>query len=232
MNYIHHALIGVGTGCLGVIAAESLGVGHPAPVALGIGAIVAAAGAIATDLDHPRSFISHSIPSRIIRIALAVLAIPVLAALAVLFTSHDIPGTWSQFSALIFGWNIMRWSLFALVLSLGLITLSWILYKNLHHRGPLHSLIFALAITITACVVFYVVKQSWTWGLVFGWGWLWHILADGLTTEGVPFFWPINDERMHTLPAWICKAAAWLLSLSSMGGIVMMLYIQISPLFI
>ena len=189
--------------------------------------VVAATGSIATDLDHPRSFISHSIPSRLVRIALAILLIPSLAGLGVLLTTRDLQGTWSQFTALLFGWNILRWSLFALALSLGLIAISWLLYKSLHHRGPLHSLIFTLAITMVAIVVFTVLGQSWGWGLVFGWGWLWHILADGLTKEGVPFFWPFNDDRKHTLPDWMCRGAAWFLSLVSVCGILGLFFLQV-----
>ena len=232
MNYIHHALIGVGTACLGVIATEMMGTPSLPPVVLGIGTVVAATGSIATDLDHPRSFISHSIPSRVVRIALAILLIPTLAALGVLLTTQDLLGTWSQFTALLLGWNILRWSLLALVLSLGLIVLSWLLFKSLHQRGPLHSLIFALAITMVVCVGFSAFGQSWTLGLVFGWGWLWHILADGLTTEGVPFFWPFDDNRKHTLPAWSCRPAAWFLSLISVCGILVLVYLQVRPYII
>jgi membrane-bound metal-dependent hydrolase YbcI (DUF457 family) len=231
MNYIHHALIGVGTASLGVLAAEALGAPQVAPVALGIGAVVAATGAIATDLDHPRSFISHSIPSRILRIALAILTIPVLATLATLFTNPDVNATWSQFTGLVLGVAILRWSLFAASLSLGLMGLSWLLYKSLHHRGPLHSLVFALAVTLAACAAFAAFRQPWTWGLVFGWGWLWHILADGLTKEGVPFFWPLNDDRRHTLPEWACGIGRGLLSLAAILGILGLVFMRLRLLF-
>jgi membrane-bound metal-dependent hydrolase YbcI (DUF457 family) len=232
MNYIHHALIGAGTASLGVITAEVLGGSRINPMVLGIGALVATTGSIATDLDHPRAFISHSIPSRVIRIALAILAIPTLAALGVLLTTRDLSSTLTQFTALVLGWNILRWSLFAILIALGMIALSWLLYKSLHHRGPLHSLIFTLAVTIATCVTFSVLKQCWCWGLVFGWGWFWHILADGLTKEGVPFFWPFNDDRKHTLPIWVCGAGAWLLSLASIGGILVLIILTLKPYFI
>jgi membrane-bound metal-dependent hydrolase YbcI (DUF457 family) len=231
MNYIHHALIGVGTASLGVLAVEALGAPQVAPVALGIGAVVAATGAIATDLDHPKSFISHSIPSRLVRIALAILTIPVLATVATLLTMPDVQGTLNQFAGLVLGIAILRWSLLAFCMSLGLMGLSWLLYRSLHHRGPLHLLIFALAVTIAACVTCAAFKQSWMWGLVFGWGWLWHILADGLTKEGVPFFWPFNDDRKHTLPGWACGIGRGLLSLAAMVGILGLIYLYLRPLF-
>jgi membrane-bound metal-dependent hydrolase YbcI (DUF457 family) len=231
MNYVHHAIIGVGTASLGVIAAEALGASHLSGAALGLGALAAAAGSIATDLDHPRSFISHSIPSQVVRIALAILAIPLLASLGVLLTTWDIHGTWYQFTSLVFGWNILRWTVVALLIALGLMALSWMLYKSLRHRGPLHSLIFALAVTIVASVTFAAFHQ-WTLGLAFGWGWLWHILADGLTPEGVPFLWPVNDDRKHTLPRWALGVGSVLLSLASIVGILVLIFLRLRPYFV
>jgi membrane-bound metal-dependent hydrolase YbcI (DUF457 family) len=231
MNYIHHALIGVGTAGLGVLAVEALGSPPVSPAALGLGALIAAAGAIATDLDHPRSFISHSIPSRILRIALAVLTIPILALLATWLTLPNATGTWNMFTSLLLGVAALRWALIAVAMSIGLMGLSWLLYKSLHHRGPLHSLLFTLGVTIVACLAVAVSGQSWAWGLYFGWGWLWHILADGLTKEGVPFFWPLNDDRQHSLPAWACGLGRGLLSLSAVVGILALIFSRLHPFF-
>jgi membrane-bound metal-dependent hydrolase YbcI (DUF457 family) len=228
MNYLHHALIGVGTAGLGLAAAEAFGM-SPAPfMTIGMGALIVATGSIATDLDHPKSFISNSIPSHIIRIALAVLAIPVLAALAALLSTQDVSGTWAQLTGLVFGVSFLRWALIALAVSLGLMSLSWLLYRSLHHRGPLHSIIFAFGVTAATCWIFWYYWLPWTWGLAFGWGWLWHILADGLTEQGVPFFWPFNDEHMHTLPAWSCGVGRALLSLVAVVGIIFLIYFQFS----
>jgi membrane-bound metal-dependent hydrolase YbcI (DUF457 family) len=232
MNYIHHAIIGVGTAGLGVVAAEALGMPRIPLVALGIGVLVVAAGSIATDLDHPKSFISNSIPSKVIRVTLAILVIPVLAALGALLTSRDVQGTWTQFTGLVFGVNFLRWALIALGSSFGLMLLSWLLYKNLHHRGPLHSILFTVGVTAVICVVLWWFWWPWDWGLAFGWGWLWHILADGLTTEGVPFFWPFSNGRGHTLPALACGMARPLLSVLAVGGIILLFIFQITGYFI
>ena len=232
MNYIHHALIGVGTASLGVLAAEALGAPQASPAVLGIGAVITATGAIATDLDHPRSFISHSIPSRVVRIALAILTIPILALVATLLTTQHAGETLSQFTGLVLGVSVLRWCAIAFGVSLGLMALSWLLYKSLHHRGPLHSLIFATGVTIAACAVFAFYRQSWLWGLAFGWGWFWHILADGLTKEGVPFFWPFNDDRLHTLPEWMCGLGRGLVSLAGFAGVLVLVYLCLRPLFI
>jgi membrane-bound metal-dependent hydrolase YbcI (DUF457 family) len=231
MNYIHHAMIGVGTASLGVVAAEVFGMHQPPLVTLGIGALVIGTGSIATDLDHPKSFISNSIPSHVIRIALAVLVIPLLAGLAALLTAPDPQGTWAQLAGLVFGVNFLRWALIALLSALGLILLSWLLYRSLHHRGPLHSIIFAVGMTVIACLVFWWFWIPWAWGLAFGWGWLWHILADGLTEAGVPFFWPFIDERKHTLPELGRVVGRPLLSIVAAGSIVLLIYFQISGYF-
>ena len=226
MNYVHHALIGVGTAGLGLAVAEMLGMPPVSLLTLGMGALIVATGSIATDLDHPKSFISNSIPSHIIRIALAVLAIPMLAALAALLTTRDVSGTWLQLSGLGFGVSFLGWALIALAGSLGLMLLSWLLYKSLHHRGPLHSIVFACGVTALASWAFWYYWLPWTWGLAFGWGWLWHILADGLTAEGVPFFWPFNDVRRHTLPVFTCGIGRALLYLVVTAGIILLVYFQ------
>lgn len=231
MNYVHHAIIAVGTAGLGVVVAKALGLPPLPLVTVGIGALVVGTGAIATDLDHPKSFISNSIPSRVIRIALAILVIPLLAGLGALLSTQDVQGTWMSFTGLIFGVNFLRWALIALGAGLGLMLLSWLLYKSLHHRGPLHSLVFALGVTAIVCFAFWWYWLPWTWGLAFGWGWLSHILADGLTKEGVPFFWPFNDERRHTLPAWSCGMGRIILSGLAVVGIILLIYTQISGTF-
>jgi len=147
MNCVHHVFIGGGTVGLGFATAEAFGM-VPAPLlALGTGALLVAAGSNATDLDNPRSFISNSIPSRVVRIVLAVLAIPLFATLAALLTTHDFSNTWVQITGLVFGVNFLHWALIVLAASLGLMLLCWLLYKSLYHRGLLHSIIFAIGVT-------------------------------------------------------------------------------------
>jgi membrane-bound metal-dependent hydrolase YbcI (DUF457 family) len=228
MNYVHHAIIGVGTAALGVVAAETFGLAPLSLATLGIGTLVVATGSIATDLDHPRSFISNSIPSKVIRVSLAILLVPMLAALGALLSTRDAQGTWSQFTALVFGVNFLRWALIALGAALGLMLLSWLLYQSLHHRGPLHSILFTVGVTALVCLVLWGYRLPWAWGLAFGWGWLWHILADGLTDQGVPFFWPFNNARRHTLPAWGMGVSRLLLSGLAAGSIFLYIYLHVS----
>jgi len=95
----------------------------------------------------------------------------------------------------------------------------------------LHSLIFAVGVTGVACLAFGLSGASWTFGLLFGWGWLWHILADGLTDHGVPLFWPFNDDRKHILPEWGRAAGRVLLSLSAVGGMLGLILFRLQPYF-
>jgi membrane-bound metal-dependent hydrolase YbcI (DUF457 family) len=228
MNYIHHAIIGVGTAGLGVVSAEALGLPPLNFLTLAIGGFLVGIGSISTDLDHPKSFISNSIPSRVIRIALAILIVPLLAALGALLTAQDTQGIWLQVTGLMFRVNFLRWALIALGSAVGLILLSWLLYKSLHHRGPLHSILFTLAVASVVSFAFWWFWLPWTWGLAFGWGWLWHLLADGLTEQGVPFWWPFNDERRHTLPAWGLGIGRTVLSVAAVGSIILLIYLQVS----
>jgi len=231
MNYVHHAVIGVGTAALGVLAAEALGAPHVSPVILGLGGLAAGAGSIAADLDHPKSFISNTIPTHVLRITLAVLAIPMLAALGSYLTTRDLHGTLTSVTALIWGITFLRWTAIALFASLVLMVLSLLLYKNLHHRGPLHSLVFTAGVTLAACGAFALMGASWLWGLAFGWGWLWHILADGITDQGVPFLWPFNDKRKHALPRWACGVGRILLTLAAVGGVIGLIINRLQPYF-
>jgi membrane-bound metal-dependent hydrolase YbcI (DUF457 family) len=227
MNYVHHALIGIGTASLGVLAAEALGAPQVPPLVLAAGAVVTAAGSIATDLDHPKSFVANTIPLRVVRWALAILALPALAAVGAYLTRRDLNGALEQYRAAVFGIAFLRWTAIALALALGLMGLSWLLYKSLHHRGPLHSLVFTTGITVVACLAFWGFGSSWTWGLLFGWGWLWHILGDGLTDQGVPLFWPFNDDRLHVLPGWGRGLGRVLLTVGAILGILGLIYLRL-----
>jgi membrane-bound metal-dependent hydrolase YbcI (DUF457 family) len=227
VNYIHHALIGIGTASLGIVAAESFGAPAMPATTLAAAAVIVAAGSIATDLDHPRSFISHSIPSRVARIALTVLTLPLLVALGILLTSSDVQGAWDLFTAWVFGVTFLRWALIILLLSLALMGLSWLLYKSLHHRGPLHSLVFTLGVALIACLAFWYFNADWRLGLWFGWGWLWHLLADGLTEAGVPYFWPWKPDHKRLLPVWMLAIGRWLLSMVALAGVIILFVLRL-----
>jgi len=88
MNYTQHILIGVGAAGLTVLAGRAIGLPRPAATTLLTGAAVIAAGAIAVDIDHPRSFVSSGLPLEILdRLLPLVVLVAVLA--AALLAGHD-----------------------------------------------------------------------------------------------------------------------------------------------
>jgi len=81
MNYTQHILIGVGTAGLTALAGRAIGLPRPAATTLLTGAAVIAAGAIAVDIDHPRSFVSSGLLLEILdRLLPLVVLVAVLAA--------------------------------------------------------------------------------------------------------------------------------------------------------
>jgi membrane-bound metal-dependent hydrolase YbcI (DUF457 family) len=231
MNYTQHTLIGVGTAGLGLLTAEALGAPPAALITLIVGTAMAGLGSVAVDIDHPRSFIGRTVPFKVARLAGTILAVPLVAALGTLLTTRNAPDTWMQIWNLIMGLTFLRWLLIIFIAALAIMGLSWFLFHTISHRGPLHSLAFTAGITSAVCLVFWSIGAPWIWGVVFGWGWLWHILADGLTEAGVPLFWPINNNRLHVLPEWARGLGKVLLYLAAFGGIFGMIYLRLRPFF-
>jgi membrane-bound metal-dependent hydrolase YbcI (DUF457 family) len=219
MNYTQHILIGVGTAGLAVLAGRAIGLPRPDTMTLLIGTGVIAAGAIAVDIDHPRSFISSGLPLDILdRLLPLVVLVAVLA--AALLAGRDAKGlmsllqtSWVKLTLTIVGW------------ALALMLASWLIAGTLRHRGPLHSLAFSVGMTVVAVgvLLFFVPGSSWWWGLGFGWGWLSHVLADGLTQYGVLLWWPLSSRRVHVLPypgfGWVGRVAVVLGGLALLGTV-------------
>ena len=222
MYYTEHILIGVGAAGLAILAGQALGFSCPTTSTLLTGAGVIAAGAIAVDIDHPRSYVSSGLPLDILdRLLPLVVFVAVLA--AALLAGRDTKG--------LIGLLQTSWVKLALTvvgLALALMLASWLIAGTLGHRGPLHSLAFSVGITVVAVgvLLFLVPGFSWWWGLWFGWGWLSHVLSDGLTRYGVPFWWPFSSRRVHTLPypgfGWIATAAVIVATLSVLGNLILL----------
>jgi membrane-bound metal-dependent hydrolase YbcI (DUF457 family) len=199
MNYIEHAVIGVGTASAGVMAARFLGLPEVAPTMMIAGTAIIALGSIAVDIDHPKSFISFSIPRTVIPLALKIF--PIILALCVYLFTQNLQESIDTVNRWVVGFPILQVVFFVLVLTIGLLVASWIITGTLEHRGPLHSLLFTFAITIAAAILSVYLGYAWWWGLFFGWGWLMHILADATTASGVPIRWPFISRRDHLWPA-------------------------------
>jgi inner membrane protein len=69
--------------------------------------------------------------------------------------------------------------------------LSWLISAIFGHRGATHSLLALAGIVALGELPF----LPWAWahlGLLVGWGYAFHLLADGLTKSGVPLLWPLD----------------------------------------
>jgi inner membrane protein len=75
--------------------------------------------------------------------------------------------------------------------------LSRLVFRSLGHRGPLHSLVAWLLITLLALPVSVFVHPAAGVGLSLGY--LSHLLLDACTKSGVPLRWP-DPTRLHLLP--------------------------------
>lgn len=69
--------------------------------------------------------------------------------------------------------------------------LSWLIGVIFGHRGATHSLL-ALA-GLVALGELPILPWSWAHlGLLLGWGYAFHLLADMMTKSGVPLLWPLD----------------------------------------
>ena len=219
MNYTQHILIGIGKAGLAVLAGQALGFSRPATSTLLIGAGVIAAGAIAVDIDHPRAFVSATLPRIILRAAapLIVLAVALIVVIPLMSRSTDS-------LVEILRMPLVQWAAAIVGFVVALALLSWFISHTLGHRGPLHSLAFSVGMTIAAVLVLWFLGAG-PWGFGFGWGWLTHVLADGLTEQGVPLWWPFSSKRVHVLPypyfKWVAYAAVIVAILSVFGNLIL-----------
>jgi inner membrane protein len=80
------------------------------------------------------------------------------------------------------------------------------------HRGPTHSLAWCLAMAVIAYVANTAVNGAAAGSLlalaVLA-GSLSHVLADGLTTAGVPLWWPFRRRRSVFLGALAFPTRSW-----------------------
>lgn len=77
--------------------------------------------------------------------------------------------------------------------------LARLLSRSLGHRGPLHSLVALLALSILASLPLSILLDPFA-GLGLSLGYLSHLLLDACTRSGIPLLWP-EPGRVHVLPA-------------------------------
>ena len=181
-----HVFIGAASAGLGLWALGGAGV-RVAPIALIAGAVAAGAGALAPDIDHPRSTISRGIPRDLLGEGLRLIALAaVLTGLLWYFAGRAV-----GMQALALAEPLVRWGWMLVVPAIVLVVVSWLASAVFGHRGATHSLAFAAGGAVAATVACLVMGLTPWWGLLFGWGWLTHLAGDALTDRGVPsLLWP------------------------------------------
>ncbi len=190
MNGTAHLLIGGASTALGLWGAQKIGL----PVETGtifIGAVIGGAAALTPDIDHPRSTISRSLPLHYLKVGLSLLLIPLGLALVSFIRASD--GTTSGLFQSVANTPFLQWGVWIILPPLLLMLASFLLSHVFGHRGATHSLVFTAGATILAILICLSFRLPWTYGLIFGWGWLSHLLADATTERGLPsLLWPFK----------------------------------------
>jgi membrane-bound metal-dependent hydrolase YbcI (DUF457 family) len=160
---------------------------------VGLALVAAGIGSLAPDIDHPRSTISSGIPRWLVNGALWRLLIIVLVGTVVAFASRR------ALSDVLWGWyetpivqTVVWLFLVAIVIGVGLKVTSLLVSELFGHRGATHSLAFLVVATLVAVGLCYLLGFPLIYGIIFGWGYLSHLLADSLTPMGLPdLLWPM-----------------------------------------
>lgn len=168
--------------------------------------LVAGIGALAPDIDHPHATISNGIPKMLITgafkhflwpmfVLVSVLAIGPILKKGPLGVFETIQTMYqSPYAQLMINTGIV-------IIGVGLVFIfaSILISTLFEHRGATHSLLFALGATIFAIVGSILLNIAWWYGLLFGWGWISHLIADATTEMGLPaLFWPFSSDRFHS----------------------------------
>ena len=200
MNGGAHFVIGAATAGLGLWGAQKIGLPLESGTILG-GALIAGIGSLVPDIDHPRSTISRGLPMELLYRGLLLLLIPVAFA-AIPLLMGDFRSAFTIFQSLS-RMPFIQWGLMFAIPALVLIAASAVVSILFGHRGATHSLVFAVGATCIVTIVCLFFNTAWWYGLLFGWGWLSHLLADATTEMGLPaLFWPFSgeDELYHQNP--------------------------------
>lgn len=177
----------------GVLWLTSQGQLDLAAAAAAMGA--AGIGALAPDIDHKQAWISARIPVSMIVLGGAFLLLRAYGAWLIARDAADGVAAVLAVPLLEYSTLLVGWAWLALMVGLALVLTSWIVRLVAGHRGPTHSLAIAAAATVVACSVLAVVRLPVELGLWFGWGYLSHLLTDGLTPKRCPsLLWPLGRK--------------------------------------
>jgi len=153
---------------------------------------LAAVGALAPDIDHPKSLIGNGVPAELLARGIGVLALGVAGAwLVSRALGEDVAARVVQTLQ-----PLLTWAGIAAAVGVALLLISLVVPRLVKHRGPTHSLVFAAGAGALACAACAAAGLPWTYGLAFGWGYLSHLLGDAVTASGCPsLLWPLVRRR-------------------------------------
>ncbi len=162
----------------------------------------AAVGSLAPDIDHKQAWISARIPVSLIVFGGTFLLLRVYGAW--MLERDGASGIGAVLGEPLLGYSasLAGWAWLALMVGVALLLTSWMVRRVAGHRGPTHSLAITAGATLAACAVFGLARLPVVLGLWFGWGYLSHLLADGLTPKRCPaLLWPLGRESGTRVPA-------------------------------
>jgi len=190
VNGPEHWGIGVASAGLVVWGAQAAG----APLTLGTaiaGAVAAGIGALAPDIDHRLAFIGNRIPMGLMTVGLMLVLGP-WALGAASGSGGSFAAVWGPLSQQVA--SLPKWGWLLLAVATLLLVISAAVTRSFDHRCQVHSLAVGGGATLVSLVVCLVVGSTPWLALLFGLGWLTHLMADSSTPDGLPYlFWPGND---------------------------------------
>lgn len=133
-------------------------------------------GSLLPDIDHPNSYSTKIITSLLF----------FYSCIYLILNIHDI-----------LNGNIKYFYIFLIPLSSFLVSV----FINIHsgHRTITHSVYFILFLMVIAIILYNLINLNIIFSFAFVWGAFMHILSDGLTNTGVPFYYPFHKKKYRTL---------------------------------
>jgi membrane-bound metal-dependent hydrolase YbcI (DUF457 family) len=193
MNGTEHFAVGAITTGLAFWGAQTVGLQVETEIIVA-GVLVAGLGSLAPDIDHSRSTISRGLPFALLERGLGLfMLVAILVGIPAIM--GDFRGA-SQIFKSLSSKPLIRWALILTLTAVALKATSAIISGLSGHRGATHSLVFAAGATLIAVGACMYLNIAWWYGLLFGWGWLLHLLTDAPSEMGLPsLLWPFARGR-------------------------------------
>lgn len=188
MNGPEH--IAIGAASTGVALYSMNAVGTPVGWTTALAAVAAVGlGSLAPDIDHPRATIGYRLPGGILSIGLMFLFLPVVLRVSAA-SGGMFAGVFTQILTLTAAWPM--WGSILVAIAAVLFLISAGVTGSFGHRGRVHTFAVGGVATVVAVIVCAVLGFAPWYGLLFGFGWAMHLLADATTHDGLPsLLWPL-----------------------------------------